>query len=110
MFDDPKKELEELEKKLLNAENDAWLDAQLAEAYALLGDTPAMQGTVASARGTARPVPDPSGPVSKKPAAPAAPVAPVKKKKKADWLTIVILVELLGIGGLAAYWAVMFLN
>lgn len=38
MFDDPKKELERMEKKLLAAEDDDWLEKQLAEARMLIGD------------------------------------------------------------------------
>ena len=40
MFDDPRRELQRLEKELLAEEEDAWLDEQLQEAHALLGDAP----------------------------------------------------------------------
>lgn len=39
VFDDPKKELKRLERELLAEEDDHWLDDQLAQAHALLGDT-----------------------------------------------------------------------
>ena len=38
MFDDPKKELQRLEQQLLQEEEDEWLDRQLEQAHALLGD------------------------------------------------------------------------
>lgn len=38
MFDDPKKELQRLEKRLLAAEDEDWLDQQLEEAKAMIGD------------------------------------------------------------------------
>ncbi len=39
MFDNPKKELEQLENRLLAAEADGqWLDEELADAHRLLGD------------------------------------------------------------------------
>lgn len=38
MFDDPKKELKKLEQQLLAEEENEWLDDQLAQAHALLGD------------------------------------------------------------------------
>ena len=90
MFDDPKKELEELEKKLLSPENDEWLDKQLAEAHALMGDLP---------NAAPRPQDQPRVLPSQQ-----------KKKKKVDFLNILIIVELLGIAGIAAYWAVMLLG
>lgn len=38
MFDDPKKELKRLEKQLLEEEDGSWLDNELSEAKAMLGD------------------------------------------------------------------------
>lgn len=38
MFDDPKKELQQLQDKLLHDQEDTWLDEALEDAHRLLGD------------------------------------------------------------------------
>ena len=113
MFDDPKKELEQLQKQLL--EEEEWFARELDSAKQMIGDAPAYK---------------PAKPAPKKASAPKAPegAAPVrnyangygadekkdkgkkKKKKGIRGLVILAALETLGIVGIVAYWILFLLK
>ena len=95
MFDDPKKELDTLEKQLLADED--WFRKELDSAKRMIdSDSKKPQRTTAARSIQAAKAP------AKKDAAKKA--APAPKKKGVKKLLILLLVEILGILGLAAYW------
>ena len=111
MFDDPRKELEKLEKQLLKDE--AWFEKELDSAKRMIGQnrqksrqataprTPqAPQAAVKSAPAKA---PDRQSKTSKKEVS-------VPKKKSSKGLVILMLLETLGILGLGAYWVLFLLK
>ena len=94
MFDDPKKELDALEKQLLADED--WFKKELDAAKRMIGSDPkASQRTTA-----ARSVQAAKAPAKKD----TAKNAPAPRKKGVKKLLILLLVEILGISALAAYW------
>ena len=131
MFDNPKKELEKLEKQLL--EDEEWFQRELDSAKRMIGQVPAKQqrpsaprtpqgskpapqsaqarstgGKKESSARTAQ-VKEPAKAPAKVPA--KAPVkAPEKKKKSNKGLVILACAETLGILGLAAYWVLFLLK
>ncbi len=106
MFDDPKRELQELEKKLLE-QDDRWLDRQLSEARSLLqeeneeedlfrkfGDSPAVRNTdrsdVELDSYSDALLEEPEG----------------KRERGVRGLLVLIALELLGIAAIGVYWLV----
>ena len=119
MFDDPKKELQRLEKQLLKEEEEEWLDQQLQEAHAMLGDTPAQEDMDATR--VFRPVTQ-EAPVRNfangyggQPQAPVRQVPvqrtpePQPKQKGLGGLVVLACLELLGIAAIIGYWVLMIL-
>lgn len=93
MFDDPGKHLQRLERQLLE-EEDNWLDQELAEAHRLLGDE------LPEAGPAARPLcPGAAGVEDEDDTQ-----APEPRKKGIRGLVTVLMLELLGIAAVAAYW------
>ena len=114
MFDNPKKELEKLEKQLL--EDEEWFRRELDSAKRMIGQVPAKQRpsaprTPQATKAAPQPVPS-RGAESKTHAGsrPAPANAPVKKKKGVQGLLILACAEILGILGLAAYWMLVLLK
>ena len=113
MFDDPKKELEALEKQLLADE--AWFEKELDSAKRMIGQNPAAPQRAAAARTPQSPKPT-AKPAPKAAAAKSAaqpqkkPEAPAPKKKSVKGLLILAGVETLGILGLIAYWVLFLLK
>ena len=94
MFDDPKKELDTLEKQLLADED--WFQKELDSAKRMIGSDPKTSQRTTAAR---------SAQAAKAPAKrDAAKNAPAPRKKGVKKLLILLLVEILGILALAAYW------
>ena len=102
MFDEPKKELNDLDAVLqsLDQKDEFFEDfyAQILEEY---GDAPAEQPV--------REAPPAAAPVQKAQPADSAyadkkKAPPVKKSNAVRNLSIVVIAELLGIAGIAAYW------
>ena len=109
MFDDPKKELEALEKQLLSDE--AWFEKELDSAKRMIGQNPAAPQRPAAAR-----TPQTPKSAAQSAAKPAAqpkkmpePEAPAPKKS-VKGLLILAGVETLGILGLIAYWVLFLLK
>lgn len=118
MFDDPKRDLKRMEAELLAQEDESWLDRELAEARRLLDrdyeeedapeesepeSAPAVRiGT--GAANTDRVDVDLDAYSDELLDAP-----PVKKEKGVRGLVILIVLELLGIAGLGAYWLMQLL-
>lgn len=106
MFDDPKKELEQLEKQLLREEDGEWLDNQLAQARALLGSDGAHSGS--SAHSGRAPVSRPSAQIydydDSEPYEQESP-----KQKGIGLLVLIALAETLAIAAILAYWFTKFL-
>lgn len=107
MFDDPNKELKQLEEKLLAEEADQndWFEKELEEAKSLLGETDNKKRKAAGAqnpqvRNFANNYGKDHADPEKKEEKP--------KKKGIKGLAIVAVVETLAIAGLVAYW-LMFL-
>ena len=99
MFDDPKKELEALEKQLLADED--WFQKELDSAKRMIDpDSKKSQRTTAARSAQAAKAPAKKGAEKKE----AAKNAPAPKKKGVKKLLILLLVEILGILALAAYW------
>ena len=117
MFDNPKKELEALEKKLL--EDEAWFEKELDSAKRMIGQNPqkpprapqAPKRPAAAApapKTTAKTAPAPAKASAKQGKQPEkAPAAP--KKDSIRGLLILAAVETLGILGLIAYWIAFLL-
>ena len=119
MFDDPQKELEQLQKQLL--EEEEWFSRELDSAKALLGDSRKTRRTGLSHAASA------AGAPRKAPSAPAEPPVrsqannhdgkktragkpePAPKQKSVKGLVILAILETLGIVGIAAYWVMMLL-
>ena len=94
MFDDPKKELDALEKQLLADED--WFKKELDSAKRMIdSDSKKAQRTAA-----ARSVQTAKAPAKKD----TTKKAPAPRKKGVKKLLILLLVEILGILALAAYW------
>ena len=119
MFDDPKKELEQLEEKLLAAEDDDWLDKQLSEAKALIGDAPRKKRPAngnayrnyANSYGKEAPKTQ-AAPKKKEPQVYADEYEEeeeVPKEKGVRGLIILAVAETLGIVGIIAYWLIHLL-
>jgi hypothetical protein len=113
MFDNPKKELEKLEKQLL--EDEEWFQRELDSAKRMIGQVPAKQQRPSAPRTPqapkAAPKSAPARSSGSKPKAQAVPVKePVEKKKSNKGLVILACAETLGILGLAAYWVLFLLK
>ncbi len=118
MFDDPKRELKRLETELLQEEDGDWLDRELAQAHALLGDEPQepeldyreFTGTAPVrnyANGYGAQVPEmydeeDSLYADEEP-------APLPRQKGIQGLVLLALLELAGIAGIVLYWLRMML-
>ena len=113
MFDNPKKELEALEKQLLADE--AWFEKELDSAKRMIGQAPQKSRQAAAPRApqTAK------SPVKTAPATEPAPSKKEKKSKKEQaqpkkkgirGLLILLAVETLGILGLIVYWVLFLLK
>ena len=89
MFDDPKKELDTLEKQLMADED--WFQKELDSAKRMIDQNPQKRERTTAAR---------SAQASKAPAK----KAPAPRKKGVKKLLILAAVEILGILALAAYW------
>jgi hypothetical protein len=113
MFDNPKKELEKLEKQLL--EDEEWFQRELDTAKRMIGQVPAKQQRPSAPRTPQVPQAAPkSAPVrssGSKQKAQAVPVKePVEKKKSNKGLVILACAEIVGILGLVAYWVLFLLK
>lgn len=97
MFDDPNKELKQLEERLLAEEADQadWFEKELKEAKALIGETPRKSAPVQNPQNQNI---SNNGKKNEKKA----------KKKGIKGLVILAILETLGIVGLVVYW-LMFL-
>ena len=94
MFDDPKKELDALEKQLLADED--WFKKELDSAKRMIDPDPRKSQRSTAAR---------SAQAAKTPAKKdTAKDVPVPRKKGVKKLLVLLLVEILGILALAAYW------
>ena len=102
MFDDPKKELEKLEKQLLADEE--WFKKELDSAKRMIGQDPGKPQRAAAPRAAQTP----------KAAPKAAPIpareSPTPEPKGIKGPLIVLAVEILGILGLGAYWMLFLLK
>lgn len=115
MFDDPKKELEQLEKQLL--EDEEWFARELDSAKRMIGQMPEKPRRAASPRQT-QPAASKSAPVRNyangygqgKPQPRKKPAEAPIPKKGITGLLILLGFELLGILGLAAYWFLVLLK
>lgn len=119
MFDDPKKELKRLEKQLLEEEDASWLDHELSEAKAMLGDDRQQDLDVtriyrdpvtlpvrnyANGYGQSRDVEyDEYGDGDYT----EAPPRTASRQKGVGGLILLALLELLGIVGIIGYWLLM---
>jgi len=105
MFDDPKKELEALEKQLLADED--WFEKELDSAKRMIGQNPQKPH-----RPAARTPQAPKAPAKPAPQPRKQPVreAPAPKKKGIKGPLILAAVETLGILGLIAYWVLFLLK
>ena len=107
--DDPKKELEALQAQL-EAQED-WFQRELDSAKRMIGENPVPRTPVASVAA----VPVRSQPAQYKTAPQPAPIPEItpeekpKKKKGVKGLLILAGLELLGIGGIVAYWLLFLL-
>jgi len=101
MFDNPKKELAELEQQLLKEEE--WFNTELAQAKALIGEEPAKKAPKAKA------APASQKAAPKKAAAGKAPSKKAEKKKSNRGLITLAILETLGIVGIVAYWLLFLL-
>lgn len=113
MFDNPKKELEALEKQLL--EDEAWFEKELDSAKRMIGQVPQKSRQATAPRTPQAPKPA----VKTAPAGDRAPARENKqknekaappKKKGIRGLVILASVESLGILGLIAYWLLFILK
>ena len=118
VFDDPMKELEQLQAQLL--EQEEWFQRELDSAKRMIGDLPEARQTAAAPRSVAAAQPPVRNYANNYGAQPvrmhAAPAAipeireePVPKKKGVKGLLVIAALELLGIGGIAAYWLLFLL-
>lgn len=121
MFDDPKKELKRLEKQLLEEEDGSWLDNELSEVKAMLGDSgqqdldatriyrdPGAVPVRNYANGYGQ-VPAQSGEYDEygDSAYAADPREVAPREKGVGGLVLLALLELLGIVGIIGYWLLM---
>ena len=107
MFDNPKKELAELEAQLLKEEE--WFEKELAQAKALIGDEPVKKPKTKTASNKTAPAKK-STPAAQKVRESKKPVMEEEKKPKSNkgLITLAIL-ETLGIVGVVAYWMLFLL-
>ena len=109
VFEDPKKELDALQAQL-DAQED-WFQRELDAAKRLIGENPTPKSTVA--KPAAAPVRRQS--VQYKTVSQPAPIpeiipeAKLKQKNGIKGLVILAILELLGIGAIAAYWLLVLL-
>ena len=114
MFDNPKKELEKLEKQLL--EDEDWFQRELDSAKRMIGQVPARPQRPSAPRTPQAPGSAPRSAPERSPGSKSATQAvkakaPVRKKKKSNkGLLITLCVEILGILGLGAYWMLVLLK
>ncbi len=119
MFDDPRKELAELEKQLL--EDEEWFQRELDSAKRMIGQMPEKPQRPTAPRKTQATKVTQSAPVrnyangygqGQPKAAPRKPQAeaPAKKEKGIKGLVTLAIFETLGILGLAAYWVLYLLK
>ena len=115
MFDNPKKELEELEKKLL--EDEAWFQRELDSAKRMIGQVPAKAQrptgprTPQQAKSAPKSAPVSTQEPAKQPNKNKSGKKKSKKRAKSNkgLITLAVL-ETLGILGLAAYWVLVLLK
>ena len=105
MFDDPKKELEALQKQLLQDEE--WFEKELDSAYRMLGDPVAPKNPAGAQAGVPNRRSAPQ--VSARPA-PQPEEEEVPKTKGIRGLVILAVLETLGIVGVVAYWLLVLLK
>ena len=96
MFDNPKKELADLEAKLLKEEE--WFATELEQAKALIGEEPVKKPKAAKPQTQAAPAKKASGSKKSK-----------KKEKSNTGLVVLAILETLGIVGIVAYWILFLL-
>ena len=98
MFDNPKKELAELEQQLLKEEE--WFDTELAQAKALIGEEPVKKPKATKPA---------AAPASKKAAPKKGAAKKTEKPKSNRGLITLAILETLGIVGIVAYWLLFLL-
>ena len=106
VFDDPKKELEQLQKQLL--QDEAWFEKELDAAHRLLGDEVVLKNPAGAQAGV------PGRRARTQAAVHAAPrpvpVQQVPKTKGIRGLVVLAVLETLGIVAVAAYWVLVLLK
>ncbi len=112
MFDDPNKELQQLQEQLLKEEE--WFQRELDSAKVMLGDTPAKKRPAAPKTAQPAPKPQPKAAPQKAPAPKAQPKPqpkeePAPKEKSNRGLVILAVFQTLGIVAVAAYWVLYLL-
>ena len=111
MFEDPKKELQRLQEKLL--EEEAWFDKELEAAKAMIGDAPKKPAPKPQSGQKTR-KPDPkvrnyaNGYGEKRP--PVRNTEMAKTRKGIGGLVVLALLETAGIVGVVAYWMLFLLK
>ena len=98
MFDNPKKELAELEAQLLKEEE--WFVTELEQAKALIGEEPVKKPKTSKPKTEAAPQKKASGKKKEK---------QEEKPKSNKGLVILAILETLGIVGIVAYWMLFLL-
>lgn len=98
MFDNPKKELAELEEQLLKEEE--WFNTELEQAKSLIGEEPVKKPKASKAKTGSAPQKKGSGKKKAK---------PEEKPKSNKGLVILAVLETLGIVGIVAYWVLFLL-
>ena len=104
VFDDPKKELEQLRKQLLQEE--AWFEKELDSARRMLGEEVAPKHPAGAQAG----VPGARTQAAVRSVPRAVPVQEVPKNKGIRGLVILAALETLGIVAVAAYWILVLLK
>ena len=110
IFDDPKKDLEQLEKQLIAEEE--WFRQELDSAKRMLGDKPAPTKKKPAPKSTpaqgSAPVRNYANGYGEEPKTSKKSPKAVKKEKSNKGLIILAVCETLGIVGIVAYWLLFF--
>ena len=108
MFDDPQKNLGQLEKELLAEEDtNKWLDDELAETRRLLGEEPAAEAAPQEA--PVRNFANGYGAADYEDEPEETPENELSRKRTIRNLVVVALIELAGILGILGYWFIRLL-
>lgn len=107
MFDDPRKELERLQRQLLDGQEEKMVDDLLSDAYRLLGEDTSGAPRTPAVQPRTKPVPSQTWDMEDEEDAP-------EKSPRRDYdekggrivtgLLLLLCLELLGIGAVVVYW------